>query len=406
MRPSPPHAARRIDTALLAIGHGGVDIYQGAVAALVPILVLERGYSLAAAAGIVLAGSLTSSIIQPVFGHLGDRQRLRWVVPVSIATTGAGLGTLALASDYWATLALVALSGIGIAAFHPAGARLARDLSARDPVLMSWFALGGNLGFAAAPFLIFLTVGAQGLRTSPMLIIPAAIGLAAVLVGLRRSVAVSAAPPSPDSGADPGHDPATPEDWRSFGLLSAAIMGRSVVFIGLSSFLVLYARQDLGLGPAGGTIALFLLYLGGAFGTVIGGRLARRWPRTRILRWSYALTVPALAGLLLAPGPVSYLFIVATSMGLSIPFSLHLTLAQDYLPRHIGTASGVTLGLAVSFGGLASPLIGTLAAHTGLRVALLPLIIIPALAWLLLRPLTDPRRVTADRHHRVRSRRD
>ena len=123
---------------------------------------------------------------------------------------------------------------------------------------------------------------------------------------------------------------------------------------------------------------------------MIGGRLARRWPRTRILRWSYLLTVPAIAGLVLAPGAGSLIFVAAVSILLYLPFSLHLTLAQDYLPRHLGTASGVTLGLAVSVGGVASPAIGALAEQIGLPGALLSLIIIAGSAWLVLLRLPEP----------------
>lgn len=78
------------------------------------------------------------------------------------------------------------------------------------------------------------------------------------------------------------------------------------------------------------------------------------------------------------------------SAGLYVPFSLHITLGQDYLPRRVGTASGVTLGLTVSVGGLASPLIGALADATTLRTALAPLIALPALGRLLLRTLHEP----------------
>ncbi len=74
-----------------------------------------------------------------------------------------------------------------------------------------------------------------------------------------------------------------------------------------------------------------------------------------------------------------------------MPFSLHITLGQDYLPRRIGTASGVTLGLTVSFGGLASPLIGALADATSLQTAFTPLIALPALGRLLLRSLSEPK---------------
>ncbi|GEM_PF-5797402 len=35
-------------------------------------------------AGIVLAFSLVSSVVQPVSGALGDRWTMRWLIPVSI----------------------------------------------------------------------------------------------------------------------------------------------------------------------------------------------------------------------------------------------------------------------------------------------------------------------------------
>src|SRR5699024_8015701 len=74
--------------------------------------------------------------------------------------------------------------------------------------------------------------------------------------------------------------------------------------------------------------SLFVFYIGGAFGTAIGGYLARRWPRTTILRWAYVLAVPVLAGLLLTPGPLAWTFIALASIVLYVPFSLHVTLGK------------------------------------------------------------------------------
>jgi FSR family fosmidomycin resistance protein-like MFS transporter len=85
-----------------------------------------------------------------------------------------------------------------------------------------------------------------------------------------------------------------------------------------------------------------------------------------------------------------YLFVALTSAGLYIPFSLQVTLGQDYLPSRVGTASGITLGLAVSVGGPISTVIGSLADATSLRTALAPLILMPALCWLLFRTLPEP----------------
>lgn len=145
------------------------------------------------------------------------------------------------------------------------------------------------------------------------------------------------------------------DDKASFVKLSLAVVFRSIVFVGLSTFISLYAQQRVGGGTTAGTVALFVLYIGGAMGSVAGGSLANRWDRVTVARWSYLLTIAAVAGTVFIPGPAFYAFVALTSIGLYVPFSLHVTLGQDYLPTRVGTAGGVTLGLTVSIGGLAGP---------------------------------------------------
>ena len=370
---------------LLSLSHGCVDIYQGAVAALVPYLVSERAYTYAAASGIVLAASLLSSIVQPLFGALTDKWSVPWLLPVSTLVGGAGVALAGVSGSYAFTLAVVAVSGIGIAAYHPESARLARNASRGSHTAMGWFSLGGNLGFATAPLTVSAVIATGGLRASPLLVVPALAGAVLCVAALRSTERPSPGTTAARPGQVTGRD-----DWASFVKLSAAIMCRSVVFVGLAAFISLYARLRTGGGEVSGTAALFVLYLGGAVGTVAGGNLATRYGRIPVVQWSYALAVLAVAGVVLVPGPLLYLFVALTSAGLYVPFSLHITLAQDYLPRRVGTAGGVTLGLAVSVGGIATPLIGALADATSLQTALAPLIALPALGRLFLRTLKDP----------------
>lgn len=369
---------------LLSLGHACVDVYQGSVAALVPFFVAERAYPYATAAGLVLAASLLSSVAQPLFGVLADRWSMPWLLPASTLAAGIGVALCGLTHQYGPTLAVVALSGLGVAAYHPEAARVARIAGRGSHTSMGWYGLGGNLGFATSPLLVAAVVATGGLAASPLLVLPALAGAllcAAALRSMRRSAPQGAGP----ARTSPGRD-----DWASFARLSGAVACRSVVFVGLGTFLALHVEERVG---GGGTAALFVLYLGGAVGTVAGGGLATRFGRLRVIRWSYALAVPAVAGVVLVPGPALFLFVTATSIGLSMPFSLHITLGQDYLPRHPGTASGVTLGLAVSIGGLASPLVGALADATSLRTALVPLIALPGLGWLATRCLREPVRL-------------
>jgi FSR family fosmidomycin resistance protein-like MFS transporter len=369
--------------ALLSAGHACVDVYQGAVASLVPFFVAERSYSYAAASGVVLAASLLSSVAQPVFGALTDRRAVPWLLPVATLLGGLGVALSGLFGSYPLTLACLAVSGLGVAAYHPESARVARLAGRGSHSAMGWFSLGGNLGFALAPLLVAAVVGTGGLRLSPLLVVPAVAGGVLCLPALRALG--NTAGDGGKGGAAVGED-----DLRSFVKLSSAVVCRSVAFVGLSTFIALHAREQTGGGTAAGTAALFVLYLGGAVGTVVGSRLAERRHRVAVVRGGYLLTVGALAGVVFVPGPALYLFVALTSMGLYVPFSLQVTLAQDYLPRRVGTAGGVTLGLTVSVGGLAGPAIGALADATSLRTALAPLILMPALSWLLFRTLPEP----------------
>ncbi|MFF3290459.1 MFS transporter [Streptomyces sp. NPDC003023] len=373
---------RRRTVALLSVGHGCVDVYQGTVAALVPWFVAERAYSYAAVSGIVLAASLLSSVVQPLFGALTDRWALPWLLPTSTLVAGAGIALSGVGGSYAVTLAFVAVSGIGVAAYHPEAARVARAASDGSNTAMGWFSLGGNIGFAVAPAAVAAVVALGGLRATPLLIAPAVTGCVLCLIALR-------AVRGPARQAAAAEAPAV-DDRRSFVRLASAIVCRSVVFVGLSTFVALYAPQRTGGGAAAGAAALFVLYAGGAIGTVAGGALADRWGRVTVVRRAYALAGFAVAGVVFVPGPLFHVCVALTSAALYVPFSLQVTLGQDYLPTRAGTASGITLGLTVSAGGVAGPFIGVAADMSTLQIALTPLIVLPAVGWLLVRSLPEP----------------
>lgn len=369
---------------LLSFGHACVDVYQGCIAALVPFFLLERDYTYAAASGFVLAGSVISSVAQPLFGVITDRWAMPWLIPVATFVGGLGIALSGLGGSYGLMLALAALSGLGVSAYHPESARIARIVSGGSHTSMAWFSTGGNLGFAVAPLLVAAFITSGGLAWTPFLIIPALAGIAVtvpVISHLQREQADGKVSPVPSG----------PDDVSSFVRLSFAVVCRSITFVGLSTFIAVYAQQRVGGGPGVGATALFAMFLGGVGGSILGGHLAHRWDRVTVSRWSYLLTAFAVAGVVILPGPLLFVLAAATSVGLYVPFSLQVTLGQDYLPSRVGTASGITLGLTVSIGGIASPVIGAIADAASLQVALAPLLLLPLVASLLYRTLRDPR---------------
>jgi len=370
---------------LLGTGHAVDDIYQGAVPALIPFLVAARHWDYAAASGITLAATVLSSVLQPAFGMLTDRRQLPWLVPAGMSLAGAGIGMSGLGHSYVLTWLAVALSGLGVAAYHPESARLARAASRGSQTGMSWFAMGGNIGFALGPVVVGIVLGAAGPSGTLPLALPALVCAAVTGRLLQR-----AASPGPAAGPAVVTD-ALADDWGGFARLTVAVVARSVVVFGLGTFLALFIEQRLQAGPAVGEVALIVLYGVGAASTLLGGRLADRFGRIRAVQVCYLFGMPALAALWLVPGPAVFVAVATAAVVLYVPFSLHVTLGQDYLPGRIGTASGVTLGLAVSAGGLGVPVLGVIADHTSLRTAIAVLTLMPLVCALAGLGMREPR---------------
>jgi MFS transporter, FSR family, fosmidomycin resistance protein len=369
---------------LLGTGHAVDDIYQGAVPALIPFLVAARHWDYLAASGITLAATMLSSVLQPVFGMLTDRRRLPWLVPAGISLAGAGVGLSGLGHSYVLTWLAVALSGLGVAAYHPESARLARAASCGSQAGMSWFAMGGNIGFALGPVVVGIAVGAAGPAGTLPLAGPALVCAVVTVRSLKRAGLTGPAP-EPGVAAAP-----LPGDWAGFARLTVAVVARSVVAFGLGTFLALFIEQRLRAGPGVGEAALVAFYGVGAASTMLGGRLADRFGRIRTVRVCYVLGIPSLAALWLVPGPAVFAAVAAAAAVLYVPFSLHVTLGQDYLPGRVGTASGITLGLAVSVGGLAAPALGVIAEHAGLRSVIALLTLMPLVCALVGMRMREP----------------
>jgi FSR family fosmidomycin resistance protein-like MFS transporter len=374
----------------MASSHLIDDFYQGVVPALLPFLVLERQYSYAAVAGLTLAANLLSSVAQPAFGWWGDRKPRRWLIPSGMMTAAIGVSLVAFTPEYWATWLVIAISGIGISAFHPEAARAARIAAGNSNRAMSIFAVGGNLGFATGSLVATPLLLATGLGGAPFLLIPAAVMAVAIVAWLPRVL------DGPADAPKPAAHPPGPDNWPGFLRLTAVVVVRSIVFFGAVSFIALYFIHDFGSSQALGGAALTVFLTFGAVGTLLGGWLADRIGRLASIRIGFVAAIPSLLGLVLAPNYfVAMGFVAIFGIAIFVPFAVFVILGQDYLPNRIGIASGVTVGLAVTVGGLFSPVLGWIADETDLRVAFVILVgltvVCLALAFLLREPSSSPR---------------
>lgn len=353
---------------LLSAGHLFTDLNQGALPAILPFLIMEYNLSYAAAAGLVFAASFVSSIVQPLFGYFADKVSKPWIMPAGILLAGAGLAITGFLSNYWALFAAITISGIGIAAFHPEGARIANRVSGKKKGTgISIFSVGGNAGFALGPIIATASLLFWGLKGTLVLIVPAAI-MAAILAsqaGKLQELQI------PVKKAGDVHGKTEKDEWVPFSRLTVVILCRSIIFYGLNTFLPLYWINILQQSQAVGGTALTILFTVGAVSTLFGGQLADRFGYNRIIRIGFAALLPLLVVFTVVHDvALATVLLVPLGAALFVPNSPMVVLGQKYLPNRLGLASGVTLGLAVSVGGITTPVLGRFADIYGLPSAM------------------------------------
>jgi FSR family fosmidomycin resistance protein-like MFS transporter len=180
------------------------------------------------------------------------------------------------------------------------------------------------------------------------------------------------------------HTDTAQDHWSGFLTLSGATICRSIVFFGLNTFLALYFMNRWGQSAAQGNRALAVFLGTSIAGTLLGGLLADRFGRRTVLRCGFAGAAIFLCLFVLTSNQDWALaLLVPLALFIFLPSSVQVVLGQEYLPNRVGMASGVTLGLAVSVGGMAAPLLGRLADWKGLEVVFAALLGVLLLATIL-----------------------
>ena len=387
----PIEDSRKIDyraLTLLCMGHMVADITSGALPAMLPFLKEALNLSYAMAGTIVLVSNIMSSVIQPAFGYLTDRKSLLWFLPLGSFCAAFFLALVGWAPSYALVLVMVIFSGLGVAIYHPEGWRVANFFAGEKKATgMSIFGVGGNLGFAFGPLMATFFITRLGLKGTTLFVLPGAV-IAAVFLFSRfwrvDTTAIKKKGPSGPAGE------ALRKALYPMSLLLGMIMFRSWTHIGMLTFIPFFYINYMKGDPMVAGHLLFAFLSAGVAGTFIGGPLADRFGHKRIVLFSLGTSCPLFILFLLSSGIWAFVWLILAGVILIFSFSVSMVMGQSFMPRNVGLASGLILGLSFGMGGLGAAVLGLFADLWGVPATLWIISFLPLGAFLLAAPIPYP----------------
>ena len=365
------------------------DFGQGSLAALIPFFIANFGLNYYQSASIIFCNTVVASIAQPALGYVADRWRVPWFIPVGFSITLVSISAIALATSYEMILALSLIAGLGAALFRPEAALLVNRMQSNElGNAMGRFAVGGSAGFALGPLLAggvyvfgahFLWVFTAIALIGVLLYVYAFTGSAATdVVGESKSSAKST-----NTGAN---------DWVSFGKLFFVIASRSILFSVLSIFIpILYITVINGEASAS-SLALTMYFAMGAVLTYMGGALSDKLGFLKTVRLGNLIFLPSVLVFIFVPNIWGFFgAMIPMAFGVFSQYGPITVLGQKYLAKNAGFASGITLGLGITLGGLVAPYIGHLADIYDVQTALMTLIPVGLMGLLMSLWLKEPK---------------
>lgn len=365
------------------------DFGQGSLAALIPFFIANFGLNYYQSASIIFCNTIVASVAQPILGYVADRWRVPWFIPVGFSITLVSISAIALATSYEMILALSLIAGLGAALFHPEAALLVNRMQSNElGNAMGRFAVGGSAGFAMGPLL----AGGVYVFGAQFLWLFTAIALIGVLLYVYAFTGSAATDVVGESKSSAKSTNTGANDWVSFGKLFFVIASRSILFSVLSIFIpILYITVINGEASAS-SLALTMYFAMGAVLTYMGGALSDKLGFLKTVRLGNLIFLPSVLVFIFVPNIWGFFgAMIPMAFGVFSQYGPITVLGQKYLAKNAGFASGITLGLGITLGGLVAPYVGHLADIYDVQTALMTLIPVGLMGLLMSLWLKEPK---------------
>ncbi|MHB8611387.1 MAG: MFS transporter [Candidatus Dormibacteraceae bacterium] len=350
---------------LMTLGHLVIDSNAALLFALLPLFVTQLHINLGLAGALATLLLMTSSMVQPFFGFVHDRYPRFPMAAAGLLLAGLGMGLTGFATSYAQMVALVLVSGIGIAAFHPqAVSQAARASAGSQEWGIAIFFTGASIGTGAMSLLIVPLASRFGPHATLVTLIPAVIAAALFLRAYPTWMRAAPMEPGGPSASATMRAVALPLSMLFLvSILRSAVLTAYLTFL---PTLVVFRTGSLALGA----IALAAFLFSGSLGAVIGGAVAHRIGSAPVV---VASLIAGLVGLLPVPWLPPALLIPWMIGAGALVFASEAqvtALAQRLLPAFVGTASSLIMGVGLGIGNAGALVTGAVADRRGIQVAM------------------------------------
>jgi MFS transporter, FSR family, fosmidomycin resistance protein len=381
----PQRSSKTVFPVLLAVSlcHLLNDMTQALLPAVYPILRGVLDLSFAQVGFLTFVYQITGSLLQPFIGLYTDRRPMPYSLPFGMASSMAGLLTIAFAPSYAMLLVGSMLLGLGSSIFHPESSRIARLASGGSHGLaQSLFQVGGNFGAALGPLaaaFIVLPRGQSGLAWFALATLAGII----ILTGLGHWYQHNGHA-KPRSNAAPARHPTLSRGHvsKAMSVLIALMFSKFIYLSSFTSYYTFYLMDKFALSTKDAQIYQFVFFAAVAAGTVAGGPIGDRLGRKLVIWVSilgvvpFTLLLPHVGLTATAALSVVIGFVIASA------FPAIVVYGQELMPGRVGMVSGLFFGLAFGVGGMAAAALGALADWQGIRFVFLLCSFLPAIGVL------------------------
>ncbi|MDH3792287.1 MAG: MFS transporter [Rhodospirillales bacterium] len=352
---------RRTSGSLLAwfsLGHLSNDWAPAAVWLLTPAIAASLALSPAELGLLITIHSVGAALAFLPAGVLADRVTNRGrLLLATFWWVAIGYFAASFAPGFWTLALLLAVAGMGDAAWHPiATGVLVEGMPGRRARALGLHAVGGTLAEVLAPLSVGFLIGFFDWRTTLQLsAVPAA------LMGLAFFRIAARVPASPHAAISRADFRTLWNAWRrpaGLGMIGT-ISAYNMAFLALLSMTPLFLQRVHGFSPAETGLVFSSMLLVGAAVQPFVGHLSDLTGRKRVVIVGNLAAAGAALAVALGPGPVSLIAALIATAALLVGIrSAVLAAAVEFAGGREATTLGLAFAVLDGVGALGALLAG------------------------------------------------